>query len=47
MSEGKSGQILEKLSPKGNCMVVQSKDKVKEKGMVITCHEIIGYYLCL
>ena len=36
MSEGKSGQILEKkLSPKGNCMVAQSKDKVKEKGMVI------------
>ena len=42
MSEGKSGQIFEKLSLKGNCMVVQSKDKVEENGMVITCHEIIG-----
>ena len=42
MSEGKSGQIFKKLSPKGNCMVAQNKDKVKENGMVITCHEIIG-----
>ena len=33
---GKIGtNIRKKLSPKGNCMVAQSKDKVKEKGMVI------------